>query len=54
MGGQKRNRRKFRAKKISHHWKKVNDPATAKANKRRVYPFHSIKNDLDKLDLADL
>jgi len=50
MGGQKGNRRKFRAKKISRHWKKVNDPRTFRNKHKRMTVFHSIFDDLNELD----
>lgn len=52
MGGQKGNRRKFRAKKISHHWNKVNDPKSFRNKRKRMTIFYSIFDDFDELEFA--
>lgn len=47
MGGQRRNRLRFKAKKNHKKGHRVNDPATYRNKRKRTAAFHSIKEDLE-------
>ncbi len=50
MGGARRNRRRFKAKKTHKKGHRVNDPTTYLNKRKRAAIFHSIEDDLDAID----
>lgn len=53
MGGQMRNKRKFKLKKSQKKGRKVNDPKTFRNIHKRAVVFHSIFEDIEELKLQD-
>lgn len=53
MGGQMKNRLKFKAKKTHKKGHRVNDPATYRNKRKRTAVFYPITDDLELLDGYD-